>query len=88
MTRIVWPVSFWRSSEASDVVPSGWKITGADTYTIWNTDNSGKYIGHIESVSGSNPAIVSAENVFHQDLNGDGTIGAVTGPAASVSTIV
>ena len=52
-----------------------WKGTGADRYTVWNTDNNGNYISNIGVVSGSSMALESLESSFHQDLNGDGQIG-------------
>ncbi len=53
-----------------------WKNAGSGLYTLWNTDNTGAYTGNVVNVaSGSDGAIISAENVFHQDLNGDGKIG-------------
>jgi 20S proteasome alpha/beta subunit len=55
-----------------------WKVTGADQYTVWNTDSSGNYQSTIGVVSGSSSALQSLEPSFHQDLNGDGTIGALT----------
>jgi hypothetical protein len=53
-----------------------WKVTGADQYTVWNTDNNGNYLSSdFNVVSGSNAALISLEPSFHQDLNGDGSIG-------------
>jgi serralysin len=53
-----------------------WKIPGADQYTVWNTDSSGNYLSNlIPAVSGSSAALEALETTFHQDLNGDGTIG-------------
>ena len=53
-----------------------WKITGADQYTVWNTDSSGNYISNIVgAVSGTSSALESLEPSFHQDLNGDGQVG-------------
>ena len=50
-----------------------WKVTGADQYTVWNTDNSGNYISSAFDVaSGTSAALQSFETSFHQDLNGDG----------------
>ncbi|GLH77367.1 hypothetical protein SSBR45G_22750 [Bradyrhizobium sp. SSBR45G] len=65
---------------AAEAVGSGyqiaWKMTGADLYTVWNTDSSGNYTGNpIAAVSGSSTALELLEVNFHQDLNGDGTIG-------------
>ena len=53
-----------------------WKVTGADQYTVWNTDNSGNYVSSAFDVaSGTSAALQSFETSFHQDLNGDGVIG-------------
>jgi serralysin len=50
-----------------------WKSLGANLYSLWNTDSNGNYIANIGgAVSGTDPALVSAESLFHQDLNGDG----------------
>ena len=56
-----------------------WKFTGADQYTVWDTDSSGNYITNIVgAVSGTSYALESFEPVFHQDLNSDGLIGPPT----------
>ena len=53
-----------------------WKIAGTDQYTVWFTDNSGNYLSSAFDVaSGSSAALQSFETSFHQDLNGDGSIG-------------
>jgi hypothetical protein len=60
-----------------------WKITGADQYTVWTTDNSGNYVSSAFDVaSGTSAALQSFETSFHQDLNGDGVIGVPTAHAA------
>ena len=51
-----------------------WK-TGADQYTVWNTNNNGNKVSDIGVVSGSDPALKSLEASFGRDLNGDGIIG-------------
>jgi 20S proteasome alpha/beta subunit len=57
-----------------------WKMTGADQYTVWNTDNSGNYLSSdFVSATGSSVALQSLEASFQQDLNGDGTIGLAAG---------
>ncbi|MGY8684176.1 M10 family metallopeptidase C-terminal domain-containing protein [Bradyrhizobium sp. UFLA05-153] len=67
-----------------------WKSSTADLYIIWNIDSSGNYVSHAlagptgTGVSGSSAALESYETTFHQDLNGDGTIGV---PAAAGTTI-
>ena len=63
-----------------------WKITGADDYTIWNTDSNGNYVSNaVGVVSGSSAALESLETSFHQDLNGDGVIGVPAATSGSPS---
>jgi hypothetical protein len=51
-------------------------MTGADQYTVWNTDSNGNLVSNnIGIVSGTSAALESLEPSFHQDLNGDGVIG-------------
>ncbi len=58
-----------------------WKLAGADQYTVWNTDANGNDTVNVTgTVSGNSIALESLESSFHQDLNGDGAIGA---PAAT-----
>jgi hypothetical protein len=52
------------------------KVTGADQYTVWDTDANGNVaVDPIGTVSGDSPTLVAIEISFHQDLNGDGMIG-------------
>jgi 20S proteasome alpha/beta subunit len=65
-----------------------WKATGADAYTVWNTDGNGNFISDtIGTVSGSSYALESLESSFHQDLNGDGVIGIPTPSSGGTLTI-
>jgi VCBS repeat-containing protein len=51
-------------------------IPGANEYTVWSTDSNGNYLSNlIPTVPGNNTALEALETTFHQDLNGDGTIG-------------
>jgi len=53
-----------------------WKMTGADQFTEWNTDNSGNYLSNaIGVVSGSSATLKALETTFQQDFNGNGGIG-------------
>ena len=52
-----------------------WKVPGTDQYIFWNTDSSGNYTSQSAYMSGTSTALRSFETSFHQDLNGDGTIG-------------
>jgi aryl-phospho-beta-D-glucosidase BglC (GH1 family)/20S proteasome alpha/beta subunit len=48
-------------------------------FNIWSTDSNGNYISNFASgVSGTSSALEGFETIFHQDLNGDGTIGPTT----------
>jgi hypothetical protein len=63
-----------------------WKVAGADQYIIWSVDSSGNFLGNLTGVeSGSSVTIESFENVFHQDLNGDGTVGI---PSSAATTVI
>jgi len=42
-----------------------WKMTGADQYTVWNTDSSGNYISNIGAVSGTSASLESHYKVFN-----------------------
>ena len=65
-----------------------WKITGADQYTVWTTDNSGNYLSSAFDVaSGTSAALQSFEPSFHQDLNGDGYIGLVLNGSSGGQTL-
>jgi Ca2+-binding RTX toxin-like protein len=65
-----------------------WKVTGADQYTVWNTDNSGNYLSSAFDVaSGTSAALQSFETSFHQDLNGDGYIGLVLNGSSGGQTL-
>lgn len=53
-----------------------WKQAGYDLYMVYNTDSNGNITTQaIGGVTGSTPALEAFETNFHQDLNGDGTIG-------------
>jgi Tryptophan-rich Synechocystis species C-terminal domain/Putative esterase len=54
-----------------------WRTPGADVYQVWDTDASGNYVSApLSNVSGTDPALVSLETSFNDDLNNDGVIGA------------
>ena len=70
------PIGAIQTASGYDIA---WKITGTDQYGIWNTDNSGDYISNLTpAISGSSATLENLETIFHQDLNGDGTIGIPT----------
>src|SRR5262249_17513273 len=56
-----------------------WKVTGADQYTVWNTDSSGNYITSIiGTVSGTDYALQRSEERRVGEVNDDGVIGTPT----------
>ena len=50
---------------------------GANLFSIWNTDSNGNFQS-FAVYSGTSTALELLETSFHQDLNGDGTIGPPT----------
>jgi Ca2+-binding RTX toxin-like protein len=63
-----------------------WKYAGQDLYTVWMLDSSGNFVSDtMGAVLGESNTFKSVESSFHQDLNGDGTIGA---PASTVAASV
>ncbi len=63
-----------------------WHNTSTGQYTVWSTDSNGNYVSNIVAVgSGTSVALESIESSFHQDLNGDGTIGL---PAAAPAMVI
>ncbi|MGJ5178183.1 S8 family serine peptidase [Bradyrhizobium oligotrophicum] len=64
-----------------------WKMAGADLYVVWNTDSSGNYVGNATgAVSGTAASLEALETSFHQDLNGDGTIGIPTSNSSALAS--
>ena len=42
-----------------------WQVTGADQYSVWNTDSSGNYLSNaVGAVSGNSFALQSVETEF------------------------
>jgi serralysin len=64
-----------------------WHVTGTDQYGVWYTDSSGNYLSNIGLVSGTSSTLESLETSFHQDLNGDGTIGIPTAVIESSGSV-
>src|SRR6185437_3485694 len=56
------------------------RLTGTNLYTVWDTNSSGNVVSNAIGggyVSGASSVLESLEPSFHQDLNGDGTVGVV-----------
>lgn len=55
-------------------------------FSFWNVDSNGNYLSNlVADATGSSPTVMSLETTFHQDLNGDGVIGAAAAVAAVAS---
>ena len=67
------PIGVEQTSTGYDVA---WKNTSTNQGSIWSTDSSGNFLSYLTGVvSGTSIALEFMETTFHQDLNGDGTIG-------------
>ena len=64
-----------------------WYVPGANQYTVWQIDSSGKFLSSLGLVAGNNNAFESYEMVLNQDLNGDGTIGVTDTNALGSTTL-
>ncbi|HKU08318.1 MAG TPA: hypothetical protein VJR30_19820, partial [Bradyrhizobium sp.] len=59
------------------------KNASTGQFSVWATDSNGNYVSNlVGQVAGTDTTLKSLEAVFHQDLNGDGAIGA-SAPLAS-----
>ncbi|WP_347338427.1 hypothetical protein [Bradyrhizobium vignae] len=72
------PIGAEQTSSGYEVA---WKLAGADQYSVWTTDSTGRYLSNTALVngfvSGADPALQALETSFQQDLNGDGHVGLV-----------
>jgi len=66
------PIGAERTASGYEVA---WKVTGANQYSIWNTDSNGNRVSSADALTGTSLVLKAAEVRFHQDLNGDGIIG-------------
>src|SRR6202035_5500221 len=67
------PIGAVQTASGYDVA---WQIPGTNEFTFWTTDSNGNYTSNITGlVSGNSSAVESLETTFHQDFNGNGTIG-------------
>jgi hypothetical protein len=80
----------WTPIGAEKVAGGGYDVAMKDSssglYVVWSTDSSGNYVTNaVGGVAGTNAVLESIETTFHQDLNGDGTIGVPTTNAGDTS---
>ena len=75
----------------AETITGGFEVAfkaGSDSYTVWNTDAKGNITTNaLGTTSGGSAALESLETSFHQDLNGDGTIGVVSHGVTTVWTL-
>ncbi|MFB6451689.1 matrixin family metalloprotease [Bradyrhizobium tunisiense] len=68
------PVGAEQVSSGYDVA---WKDSSTGMFSFWSTDGNGNFVTHLAAdASGGSTTVKSLETTFHQDLNGDGVIGA------------
>src|SRR5205085_1142536 len=63
-----------------------WKAAATNQYSVWTTDSNGNYLSSTGAVAATSATLVGFENSFHQDLNGDGSIGAAPIPGTVIQT--
>jgi hypothetical protein len=73
------PVNFFGTMLGAEQSASGYDVAWHNTdgtYTVWSVDSNGNYVSNlISNVAASDVGLQSLEYTFHQDLNGDGSIG-------------
>ncbi|MBR1167370.1 M10 family metallopeptidase C-terminal domain-containing protein [Bradyrhizobium liaoningense] len=77
----------WSPVAAEQVSGGGydvaWKNVSTGYFSIWSTDSNGNFLSTLTpEVPGTDSRLISLETSFHQDLNGDGSVGASGGPAS------
>ncbi len=66
-----------------------WKDSSSGHYSVWSTDSNGNFLatlGSAPEMLRSDAALKALEPTLHQDLNGDGTVGAAPPATAGVAT--
>ena len=58
-----------------------WK--SGSQFKVWITDSNGAYLGEGPTLTDGAPEMPGYENFFHQDFNGDGHVGTLTGATAA-----
>ncbi|RZN08687.1 protease [Bradyrhizobium genosp. SA-3] len=63
-----------------EAISNGYEVAwkSGSQYTVWYTDNRGNYTSNAGVLASNSSSLERFETSFHQDLNGDGTIGATT----------
>ncbi|MCJ9701554.1 M10 family metallopeptidase C-terminal domain-containing protein [Bradyrhizobium sp. SHOUNA76] len=85
--------STWSVIAAEQVSGGGydvvWKNSANAHYSVWSTDSTGNFqttLAAAPEVLGSDASLKALEPTLHQDLNGDGTIGAAPPASAGSGT--
>ncbi|SFI49069.1 NF038122 family metalloprotease [Bradyrhizobium sp. Gha] len=73
------------SPVGAEVISGGYEVAwkSGSQFTIWYTDSGGNYTSNVGSLAANSASLEAFETSFHQDLNGDGTIGT---PAETAGT--
>ena len=73
-----------------EAISNGYEVAwkSGSQYTVWYTDNSGNYASNAGVMPSNGSSLEGFETAFHQDLNGDGTIGpSAEAPLQSISLV-
>jgi len=77
------PIGAEQTASGYDVA---WKDPASGQYSVWSTDSNGNYLSNlVGQVAGTNTTLEALETTFHQDLNGDGTVGIPSAVVAGTS---
>ncbi|MDH2398970.1 NF038122 family metalloprotease [Bradyrhizobium sp. SSUT18] len=81
----------WSPVAAEQVSGGGydvaWKNSSTGYFSVWSTDSNGNFLSMLTpEVAGSDSRLKALEPVFHQDLNGDGAVGAAPPATAELAT--
>ena len=61
-----------------------WKDAATNQYAVWTTDSSGNFVSSTGAIAGTSTTLETYENIFQQDLNGDGVIGIYAAPSTTL----
>ncbi|MFK4580273.1 M10 family metallopeptidase C-terminal domain-containing protein [Bradyrhizobium ottawaense] len=83
----------WSVTAAEQVSGGGydvvWKNSANAHYSVWSTDSTGNFLTTLAAapeVLGNDPSLKALEPTLHQDLNGDGAVGAAPPATAGLGT--
>jgi hypothetical protein len=61
-----------------------WKDAATNQYAVWATDSSGNFVSSTGAIAATSSTLETYENIFQQDLNGDGVVGIYAAPGTTL----